>query len=259
MPDWSDIVYTYDGSFDGLMCCVCESYYKREMPFEIRPVAGPRSQLFDEKFIGTERDLAERAYTAITRKISPQAQELVDLSFLTCLGDKELTILKFLRLGFRIGAPVMNMITDDSVYKLQKAVKNLTIESHKLKGFVRFSVCEGVLISVIEPKNFVLPLLEPHFCDRYQNESFMIYDKAHKFALVFADSKSVITDLEEYEMPVSDPVETEFRHLWKQFYNTISIEGRYNPRCRMSHMPKRFWRHLTEFADDDTRQVMITD
>ena len=35
MPDGSDIVYSYDGSFEGLLCCVFESLEKREVPAEI--------------------------------------------------------------------------------------------------------------------------------------------------------------------------------------------------------------------------------
>lgn len=42
-----------------------------------------------------------------------------------------------------------------------------------------------------------------------------------------------------------------YRQLWTRFYNTISIEGRYNPKCRMTHMPKRYWAMMTEFQPDD--------
>ena len=30
----------------------------------------------------------------------------------------------------------------------------------------------------------------------------------------------------------------------------IAIEGRYNPKCRMTHMPKRYWNTMTEFQTD---------
>ena len=45
--------------------------------------------------------------------------------------------------------------------------------------------------------------------------------------------------------------ELDFRRLWRQFYDTVAIEGRYNPRCRMTHMPKRYWAHMTEFQAED--------
>ena len=31
-----------------------------------------------------------------------------------------------------------------------------------------------------------------------------------------------------------------------------------NPRCRMSHMPKRFWKHMTEFQKDIKTHEAIT-
>ena len=29
---WREIIYQYDGSFEGLLCCVFESYTKKERP-----------------------------------------------------------------------------------------------------------------------------------------------------------------------------------------------------------------------------------
>ena len=40
--------------------------------------------------------------------------------------------------------------------------------------------------------------------------------------------------------------EEKYRALWRRFYDTIAVEGRENPKCRMTHMPKRYWAHLTE-------------
>ena len=42
-----------------------------------------------------------------------------------------------------------------------------------------------------------------------------------------------------------------YRRLWRSFYDTISIEERYNPRCRMTHMPKRYWGTMTEFQREE--------
>lgn len=247
MPDSTDLVYAYDGSFEGLMCCVFESYEQKENPSVIRP-PGVQESLFDSaKWIETDEHKAKRVYNSIPSKISCQAQELVKLGFLTCTPDKELLIYHFLRLGFNVGSQVMTMLTDDTVHTLQKAVRHLTSESHKFKGFVRFSVYGEVLVAVIEPKNFVLPLLSLHFCDRYQNESFMIYDKSHSMALIYQSKKAELMFVDELTLPDVESTEAEYRQLWQQFYKTIAIEGRTNPRCRMNLMPKRYWGQLTEF------------
>jgi len=254
MPDRKDLIYAYDGSFTGLMCCVFESYEQKEIPSIIRPPS-VQPRLFDTaKWIETNEHKADRVFNSIPLKISSPAQELVKLGFLTCAPHKELLIYHFLRLGFKYGSKVMTMLTDDTVCSLQKAVRHLTSESHKFKGFVRFSVYGEVLVAVIEPKNFVLPLLAPHFCDRFSGETFMIYDKTHSMALIYRQQKAELMFVEELTLPEVDGTEVEYRRLWKQFYKTIAIEGRNNPRCRMTLMPKRYWGQMTEFDKSDEQE-----
>lgn len=257
MPDRTDLTYAYDGSFEGLMSCVFASYERKEIPGMIRP-PGNQQTLFDTaEWIETDVHKADRVYNSIPFKISHQAQELVKLGFLSCAPNKEMLIFHFLRLGFKHGGKVMTMLTDDIVCSLQKAVRHLTSESHKFKGFIRFSVYGEVLVAVIEPKNFVLPLLSPHFCDRYRSERFMIYDKTHSMALVYQSQKAELIYVEELTLPNLDSAEAEYRRLWKQFYKTIAIEGRKNPRCRMTLMPKRYWGQLTELDERSEEDLVV--
>ena len=108
-----------------------------------------------------------------------------------------------------------------------------------LRGFVRFSEYSGVLGGEIEPKNRVLPLLRSHFCSRFPNEQFFIYDRTHQEALFYTAGKAVIVPLERFEIAPPDETEASYRRLWKRFYDTIAIKERKNPRCRMTQMPKR--------------------
>jgi probable DNA metabolism protein len=48
------------------------------------------------------------------------------------------------------------------------------------------------------------------------------------------------------EFPGISVSEARYQALWKRFYDTIAIEGRINPRCRMTHMPKRYWENMLE-------------
>lgn len=247
MPDGTDLVYNYDGSFEGLLCCVFESYAKKEIP---QNILSPNGQpgLFDScKFIETDHEKAQRVYDSIPIKISLEAQELVKLGFLTYIPQKELLIFRFLRLGYKVGGRIMSMLTDDTVDSLQKAVHHLTFEAHRYKGFIRFSIYNEALVAVIEPKNFVLPVIAAHFANRFRNEVFMIYDKTHKSALIHQARRVEIVEIDDLQLPELEEKEAEFRRLWQQYYKTIGIENRYNPRCRMTFMPKRFWSQLTEF------------
>jgi probable DNA metabolism protein len=172
-------------------------------------------------------------------------------AFLTCHPRKDILILEFLRIGYRVGLTVMRMLTDETVHELNAAVLHLNHEAHLYTGFVRFSEYNGALAAVIEPKNNVLPLIAPHFVERFPEEQFLIYDKTHGLALVYANRSWAITSVQELSLPAPSEEERAYRALWRMFYNSIEIKERLNPRCRAGHMPKRYWGCLTEFLQDE--------
>ena len=248
MPERSDVTYLYDGSFEGLMCCVFESYRSGEKPSAIFGPGERQLSLFDYKSIVTDREKADRVTIAVSRKICPDALDFVQRAFLTFLIGKERDILLFLQLGFRHGRKVMVMLHNNVVDRLSKAVRHLGREAHLLSGFLRFSDAGGALVAQITPKTFVLPILAPHFAARYPDENLMIYDKSHRTAFFCHKGKMKICPIEDFIMPDPGKEELMFRSLWKLFYNTIGIKERFNPKCRMAHMPKRYWENMTEFA-----------
>ncbi len=258
MLNHANLIYRYDGSFDGLLCCVFESYDKREIPLDILPPDTPQTLLFSVKQITTDLQKANRVFVSIPKKMGAAALEFVRHAFLTCLAQKELYILLFLRKGYRHGPAVMSRLTDDVVNKLFKAVKHLGNESHLLKGFLRFSIFNNVMVGEIEPKNYVLPLLLKHFCERYPEERFLIYDRTHGMALVYQPYQSAVIPIEDLELPEPDEKEQSFRELWRLFYDTIEVQGRHNPRCRMSQMPKRYWKYMTEFDSAPHKSLRIS-
>ncbi|MCL2873311.1 MAG: TIGR03915 family putative DNA repair protein [Defluviitaleaceae bacterium] len=244
--DISDIIYTYDGSFEGFLCCVFESVYSKETPYDILPESDVPLTLMDTKVIVTDHDKASRVHKSIPNKISKKALNLVCTVFLSCLPQKELKILAFLFRGYKEGSKLLNKLGDPVVAPLLAAELHLLREAHNLKGFIRFSDIGEALVSTITPKNYVLPFLANHFTLRYDNENFMIFDKTHKAALVYQNRKSEIISIDDLELPPISEKEEMYQSLWKQFYNTISIESRENPRCRMTHMPKRYWENMLE-------------
>lgn len=246
-----DVVYCYDGSFDGLLCCVFESFVRKEIPVGVTAGAQEQLTLAEVLNIPTDTVKAARVAAAIPKKISPRAAETVRIAFLTFGEDKDLLILKYLQIGFRVGAAVENMLADDTVYALNKAVLHCTTEAQRMKQFIRFSDFDGYLAAVIEPKNKVIPLIADHFTDRYRNENFLIYDETHRMALIYNSHRAEILEDISFEMPAASAEEERYRELWKGFYNAIAIKERYNPRCRMNMMPKRYWKHMTEFSENE--------
>ena len=245
----TEMVYYYDGSFDGFLCCIFDSYANKEVLTAIYRDEDLVPTLFASRHIFTDREHANRVYRKVV-KCSPYTAELLQKGFLTCLPDKELYLYRLVVKLLREGPGFLRNFSDETLYPVLRAVRHLNGEVHLLKGFVRFSDLGGVLGGEIEPKNRVLPLLRSHFCARYQGEKFFLYDRTHREALFYANGKAVIRPLEHFQMAPPDEAEAHYRLLWKRFYDTIAIKERYNPKCRRTNMPKRYWNTMTEFQDD---------
>lgn len=253
MLDRSDVIYVYDGTFEGLMTCVFQSYAEHRKPSEIVDEKDFEDSFFESRHIATDLKKSDRVERGIINTASEEAYEIVYKSFLTCLESKEMRILDYVELALSEGKRVESLLGDPRVNTLDKAVRALDRECHHYKGFVRFSVHSNALTAVIEPKNFVLPGLIAHFQNRYRNESYMIYDKTHGWALFGGMREPTIIPVDDYMEPSPDDDEINYRAMWKMFYDEIAISQRTNPRCRMSFMPKRFWSRLTEMQENDRR------
>jgi len=245
----SEVVYLYDGSFEGFLCCIFDSYANKEVPIAICCDEDFAPTLFPCRSVSTNLEHANRVIRKVV-KLSSYTAELLRKGFLTCLPEKELHLYRLVAKLLREGPSFLRNFSDETLYPVVRAVRHLDGEAHLLKGFVRFSELGGILGGEIEPKNHVLPILRSHFCARYMNDRFFIYDRTHKEVLLYAAGKSVIRPLEDFQMAPPDETEANYRLLWKRFYDTIAIKERYNPKCRQTHMPKRYWGTMTEFQDD---------
>ena len=245
----TDIAYLYDGSFEGMLCCIHESYYQRELPSLIFSYSDIQATLFPIREIETDFESAKKVERSIYKTISDDALRLVRLCYYSENDNREIAVLNFLRIGFKIGASVTNMLADDTVGTVIDIARKVSREGMFYKEFLRFSDYNGALVAIIEPKNFVLPMLVHHYCDRFPSEQFLIYDETNKYAIVYQKGESAIIPLDNLELPKACEKEVKYRTLWKAFYNTIAIEGRINHKLRMNNMPKRYWKHLTEFQD----------
>jgi len=220
--------------------------YSGTKPVSIVTLENEPLTFYDVHMVETDTEKARRVLESIPKKISGEAKCLIETVFLSCLAQKELLMLNFLLKGYSIGSRLLTQLGDPDVAPLLKAQRHLLGEAHLLKGFVRFADYDGALAGTITPKNFVLPFIEDHFTQRFSEENFMIFDKTHKAALVYQNRRSEIISVDKIEFPPVSEDEGRYQAMWKQFYNTVSIQARENPKCRMTHMPKRYWENMLE-------------
>lgn len=245
-----DTAYRYDGSIHGLYCCVHACVYSGRMPVDVIAADEEAPSLLPAQEIKTDAQKAQRVRDALAQKVCPRARELLETVFLSAMPRKGLPLVRFAVRAFEQGRQIVAMLQHPDVSPLLQAEQHLLGEAHLLKGFVRFSDYQGRLIATIRPKNFVLPFLVEHFAERYACEEFLIFDRTHRAALVWAQGQAHILPMEEAPVFGLSDEEALYRALWKQFYHTIAIQARVNPTCRRTHMPMRYWSEMTEMCEE---------
>ncbi|MBQ5443149.1 MAG: DNA metabolism protein, partial [Oscillospiraceae bacterium] len=73
---WREIIYQYDGSFEGMLCCIYESYTQKERPTAIITQGKDEPCLFEIRTVMTDRAHAQRIYRSL-HKISPEVGPLL--------------------------------------------------------------------------------------------------------------------------------------------------------------------------------------
>lgn len=243
-------VYTYDGTFDGLLTCIYESYYNNIKPDFIEKDSSYNDSLIDNKlFIQTDEVKASKVYNAIINKISEEALNRAYYTFLSELPDISNLIYKYIRLGFKLGSKLNLFYHNEYVFKTFRIQKKVTFECNRIYGFLRFKLIhDNFYYSSIEPDHNILTLIAPHFCERFKDQSFIIHDVKREYALFYNTIDWIIVPFSKDNYlkmsEINDPMD--YQNMWKDYYKNISIKERYNPKLQRRMMPVRYWKHIDE-------------
>lgn len=240
--------YLYDGTFEGFLCCVYAHYYNEKATAINVKGASSQMMLFGAPAeIETDGAKAEIVYHAIENKISTFDLQRAYRIFLAESPEKEMTLLNYLQFGFIKGRSVSSYHGFPIVRAAELLEKKVTMEAHRFRELLRFSVLKNdILYAEIEPDNNILELLGPHYSDRYKNDPFIIHDLRRDHALIAAGGKWYLSEFTKENLPEYHDDEFGFRRMWKNYFETIAIKERTNPRCQKNFMPVRYWKHLTE-------------
>ncbi len=145
--------------------------------------------------------------------------------------------------------------SNSAVLTIVQIAKNVYREKHRMEAFVRFQLTEDNLYyAIIEPDFNVLPLIKKHFYDRYADQCWMIYDTRRKYGLYY-DKEKVMSVSMNFDAETNggksirniyNEKEELYQKLWQQYFSSVNIAARKNMKLHIQHMPKRYWRFLTE-------------
>ncbi|WP_405606270.1 TIGR03915 family putative DNA repair protein [Polaribacter sp. Asnod1-A03] len=246
----------YDGSFDGFLCCVFYVFEYKLKNTNIQNEFLVQNALFSEnEKITTNKDKADRVWKGLKNKASVISTTKIYFAFLSEQVGIENILLDYITYIFKSSKKVDTDFTYDSVLKTSKIAKNVSREKHRMEAFVRFKLTkDGIYFANIEPDFNVLPLISKHFKSRYADQKWVIYDIKRNYGLYYDLQTVEIMQMEfpeNFDFSKTDKdffseEEFEFQTLWQNYFKSTNITERKNMNLHIKHVPKRYWKYLSE-------------
>ena len=226
---------------------------------KIERVASVPDSLFGETvYLPVDPEKSERVVKGIIANSGRQALQQAYSVFLSEINGAENLVLRFVQYILAEKGGVNNH-SHEAVHAVQQISKKVSRERHRMKAFIRFSLGkDGLYYAGISPDFNILPLIAGHFKDRYADQRWLIYDLKRNYGLHYDLHKVEEVQLTHLpttipgSLPVNlDSREGQFQLLWQQYFKSINIKERKNTRLHLQHVPRRYWRYLTEKWDFD--------
>ncbi len=246
------MIYIYDGTWDCFLTAVHHYYYDKHDVTNIESSLCYIPNLIDEyRTITTDIMKAKAVEEAILRKISADSLDNLQKCFFSELEGREMWILKYIRLGFKIGMRIDSMLGDKTVLDVLVPARKVGMECHRMLGLLRFELLEGgIYYAKIQPDHNIISFISPHFKNRFADQNWIIHDTKRKIASLYNTKKMLLSYMDLSNIPELHSDELKFQALWKNYYKHIAIKNKINPKLQKNFMPKRYWKNLTEKKPD---------
>jgi len=249
-------IVIYDGSFEGLMTAIYEIYeYKIKQPDIVNSNTQTGILFGSIHKVQTNKDKTVRVFKKLKDKLTPNAFSQLYKVFLSEERDIENVIYRYIAYILSSKLAVENDYSHTDVLILQQINRKVHREKHRMEAFVRFQLTKDQLYyCLIQPEYNVLPLVSKHFKNRYADQRWLIYDSRRKYGLYY-DLNTVEevqlnfkTDMNDTNAvkSICDEKEELYQQLWCTYFSSVNIAARRNMKLHIQHMPKRYWRYLTE-------------
>lgn len=250
-------IYIYDRTFEGLLTALFDAYSRKSFP-DLLLSEGESLPLFYQKkvTIYTDGQKSERVWKGLQKKLSATAQSCLMTSWLSELPGIDMLLFRYMRKTIDAPEPIELNFGDPDVLEISKIWKKVSREHHHILQFLRFQkALDGTFFAAMEPLYNVLPLALSHLKSRFSDQKWLVYDLKREYGYYYdlkeirevrfeEKEQHVLTGLLSEE--VMDQDEKLFQQLWKEYFKSIGIKERINPKLHKQNMPARFWKYMTE-------------
>jgi probable DNA metabolism protein len=249
--------YVFDGSFEGLLTAVFEFYDMKPGSVKLIPQHIHEPDLLNNYVeIISDEAKATRVWAGLQKKLSTNWQTRFYKTFLSESAESFQHLFDYACYVFDNSVRVEANYGHPSVIAIAKMDKSVNRERHRMKAFIRFQqTADGIFYAPIEPDYNVLPLIADFFRNRYADQKWIIYDLKRKYGLYYNLEK-----VEEVAFELIDQVKNDeylpstvvndkeelYSILWHDYFRSTNIPARKNMKLHLQHVPKRYWKYLTE-------------
>ena len=250
------MTYIFDGSFPGLLTAVFEYFERKPGMVTLKNAEIFQPEAFSAHLtIITDAEKADRVWAGLQKKLKREWIRKFYCSYLSEIPEAYLHLFQFAIYIFRNETGAENNYGNDHVIALSKYAKSVEREKHRMEAFIRFQhTADGIFYTGIDPDFNVLPLISNHFKNRYADQQWIIYDLKRKYGLHYnLDTVEEITidfshgiNSKNPDPVLLDVKEELYSVLWKDYFKSANIVARKNTKLHIRHVPKRYWKYLTE-------------
>lgn len=246
----------YDGSFDGFLTAIFDVY-----EYKLSDVAIVKDDVYQQNIFGKKHNVhtdvvkAKRVRAGLVKKLSTEALRFLSESLLSEIPGIENVMLQYAQHAFASSTSIEKDYSNSAVLMINETARKVHRERHRMEAFIRFELTkDNLFYAVIEPDFNVLPLLINHFEKRYADQKWLIYDSKRKYGIYYnlAEVETVTINFSEEAqhgkqlLQVYDEKESLYQSLWQRYFSSVNIKARKNMKLHIQHMPKRYWKYLTE-------------
>jgi len=250
------IIFHYDKTFEGLLTAVFDAYNRRTFPDKLLGLEELEPLFVDESYtVITQTDKSERVWQGLGKKVQQITRNMLTYVWLSELPGSDELMLRYIRKAFDSKQSIELNFTDDDVLEMRNMARKVDKERMRLIELVRFQkAADDIFFAPVSPDHNSLPLTLEHFKDRFSDQKWIIYDTRRNYGFYY-DLKTVTemtldsTDLfPEGKLDEKMMAEDEklYQDLWRGYFKSMTIKERINLKLQRQHLPKRYWKYLTE-------------
>ncbi len=249
------MVYLFDESLEGLLTAVFEWFERKPGAITLKTQKEYQPAIFEPSLtIINNRKKADRVWNGLSQKLDKAGMRKVYCTYLSGLTENYNSLFHLICYLFNNPAGADKDYGNKYVLAIAQITRKVEREKHRMEAFIRFQhTADDIFYCGIDPDYNVLPLIVNHFKNRYSDQKWIIYDLKRHYGLFYdlykveeINIESSLTNLKPPTSNILNEKEELYVNLWKDYFKSTNIESRKNTKLHVQHVPKRYWKYLTE-------------